>query len=67
VRLTAREREVARLITEGRSNRMIAAKLVIAKPTAERHVANIFTKLGVHTRAQIAAWYERYSGRRVDL
>jgi DNA-binding NarL/FixJ family response regulator len=31
---------------------------VIAEPTAERHVANILSKLGFHTRAQIAAWHE---------
>jgi DNA-binding CsgD family transcriptional regulator len=32
---------------------------VITEPTAERHVANIFGKLGFHTRAQVAVWYER--------
>jgi len=57
--LTAREREVAALIAEGRANRQIAAALVIAEPTAERHVANILSKLGLHSRAQIAAWHER--------
>jgi non-specific serine/threonine protein kinase len=54
--LTPREQEVARLIAEGRTNREIAASLVIAEPTAERHVANIFNKLGVHSRAEVAAW-----------
>jgi len=57
--LTAREREVASLIAEGHTNRQIAAALVIAEPTAERHVANILSKLGLHSRAQVAAWHER--------
>jgi predicted ATPase/DNA-binding CsgD family transcriptional regulator len=54
--LTPRESEVAGLIADGRTNREIAEQLVIAEPTAERHVANIFNKLGVHSRAQVAAW-----------
>jgi DNA-binding NarL/FixJ family response regulator len=33
---------------------------VIAEPTAERHVANIFNKLGVHSRAQVAAWVTQH-------
>ena len=54
--LTPREREVARLIAAGSSNRLIADELVIAEATVERHVANIFAKLDVHSRAQVAAW-----------
>ncbi len=54
--LTAREREVAGLIAQGHSNRAIAAALVITERTAERHVANILSKLGFTSRAQIAAW-----------
>jgi predicted ATPase/DNA-binding CsgD family transcriptional regulator len=54
--LTAREREIAQLIARGMSNRAIAAELVISPATAARHVANIFTKLGVTSRAQVAAW-----------
>src|SRR5262249_13755732 len=50
--LSRREQEVAARIAEGKSNREIAAALVIAEPTADRHVANIFNKLGVHSRAQ---------------
>jgi predicted ATPase/DNA-binding CsgD family transcriptional regulator len=57
--LTSREQEVAALIAAGRSNREIAATLVIAEPTAERHVANILNKLGFHARAQVAAWHAR--------
>jgi DNA-binding NarL/FixJ family response regulator len=50
--LTARELEVLRLLTEGASNRAIADRLVISEGTAIRHVANIYAKLRVHTRAE---------------
>ena len=55
-RLSRREREVAALVALGRSNREIAEELVISLATAERHVANILTKLGYHSRARLAAW-----------
>ncbi len=54
--LTAREREIAILIARGLSNRGIAGELVISPATAARHVANIFTKLGLRSRAQVATW-----------
>ncbi|HMQ32619.1 MAG TPA: LuxR C-terminal-related transcriptional regulator [Chloroflexaceae bacterium] len=54
--LTRREREVARLVAEGRSNRAIAEALVITERTVEGHVSNILAKLGFRSRAQIAAW-----------
>lgn len=54
--LTAREVEVARLIARGLSNKQIAAELIIAEGTADRHVSNILGKLDFSTRAQIAAW-----------
>ena len=54
--LSAREREVAALVAHGRSNREIAAHLVVSERTAEAHVSNILGKLGFTTRAQIAAW-----------
>ena len=54
--LTARELQIAELIARGMSNRAIAAELVISPATAARHVANIFTKLGFTSRAQVAAW-----------
>ena len=56
VPLTARERQVARLVAGGRSNKEIAAELVIAQRTAEGHVEHILTKLGFSSRAQVAAW-----------
>jgi non-specific serine/threonine protein kinase len=54
--LTARELQVARLIAAGRSNKQIAAQLVISQRTAENHVEHILTKLGFTSRAQVAAW-----------
>ena len=50
--LTAREIEVIRLVAAGATNREIAERLVISPPTAARHVANIFLKLGVGSRAE---------------
>jgi DNA-binding NarL/FixJ family response regulator len=54
--LTSREREVAALIAQGKSNRAIAEVLVVSERTAETHVGNILYKLGFSSRAQIAAW-----------
>ena len=54
--LTPRELQVARLVAGGRSNKQIAAALVIAPRTAEGHVERILTKLGFTSRAQVAAW-----------
>jgi ATP/maltotriose-dependent transcriptional regulator MalT len=54
--LTVREREVACLVAQGQSNRVIAEKLVVGISTVEAHISHIFTKLGFSSRAQIAAW-----------
>ena len=50
--LTGRELEVLGLLAEGLSNRAIAERLVISEKTAGRHVANVYLKLGVHSRTQ---------------
>jgi len=55
-RLTRREQDVAALVARGQSNSQIAATLVISARTVEKHVQHIMDKLGVNTRAQIAAW-----------
>ena len=55
-RSTPRELEIAALIADGRSNKAIAAELVISPATVARHVANIMTKLDFRSRAAIAAW-----------
>ncbi|MRH89102.1 LuxR family transcriptional regulator [Nocardia sp. SYP-A9097] len=54
--LTRREKDVARLIAAGHSNKRIAADLVISIRTAETHVEHILTKLGFTSRTQVAAW-----------
>jgi predicted ATPase/DNA-binding CsgD family transcriptional regulator len=55
-RLTARELQVALLVKEGLTNREIAARLLIGRRTAEWHVKQIFDKLGISSRSQLAAW-----------
>jgi len=58
--LTARELEIAALMTRGLSNRSIASELGIASATVARHVANIMAKLGFSSRLQIAAWAKEH-------
>jgi ATP/maltotriose-dependent transcriptional regulator MalT len=58
--LTARERDVARLIAAGLSNRAIAEKLTLGERTIETHVSHILGKLGCATRAQIAVWADQH-------
>jgi len=55
-RLTEREREVAALIAQGKSNREIADTLVVSHRTVETHVSTILSKLGVSSRSRIAVW-----------
>jgi DNA-binding CsgD family transcriptional regulator len=58
--LTLRELEVLRLLAAGSTNRTIAAALSISRRTVDRHVSNIFDKLGVSSRAAATAYaYER--------
>jgi ATP/maltotriose-dependent transcriptional regulator MalT len=54
--LTARELQVLRLLATGRTNHAIATELVLAEKTIHRHVSNIFTKLGVSSRAAATAY-----------
>jgi DNA-binding NarL/FixJ family response regulator len=54
--LTAREVEVLRRVATGRSNREIAADLVLSEATVARHVSNILTKLGVRSRSAATAF-----------
>lgn len=59
--LTAREREVLALVATGRTNRRIAEDLSISEKTVARHVANLFRKLGLSSRAAATAWaYEHH-------
>jgi DNA-binding CsgD family transcriptional regulator len=55
VLLSAREVEVSRLVASGRRNGEIAAELFVSLKTVERHLTNIFAKLGVRNRAELVA------------
>jgi DNA-binding CsgD family transcriptional regulator len=54
--LTAREVQVLRLVAAGKTNRAIAAELVVSERTVDRHLSNILTKLGVSSRAAATAY-----------
>ena len=54
--LTAREVEVLRLVAAGKTNRAIAADLFLSERTVDRHVSNIFAKLGLSSRAAATAY-----------
>lgn len=58
--LTAREREVAGLLANGLTNGQLAERLFISPKTAAVHVSNILAKLGLSSRAEIAAWAVRH-------
>jgi DNA-binding NarL/FixJ family response regulator len=62
--LTAREREVAALISSGLTNRQLAEELVISESTAEVHVKHILSKLGLKSRVQVAGWATEHGLRR---
>ena len=52
--LTAREREIAELVADGRTNREIAEQLVLSTRTIEAHLRNIYGKLDVRSRIELA-------------
>jgi DNA-binding NarL/FixJ family response regulator len=54
--LTAREVEVLQLIAAGHANKEIAAQLFLSEKTVSRHLSNIFTKIGVSSRAAATAF-----------
>jgi DNA-binding CsgD family transcriptional regulator len=54
--LTAREIEVVRLVAEGKTNRVIAGQLYLSEKTVDRHLSNVFAKLGVSSRAAATAY-----------
>jgi DNA-binding NarL/FixJ family response regulator len=59
-RLTPREQDVLRLVAEGLGPREIATRLVITDKTVSTHIDHVFSKLGVHSRAQaVALAYQR--------
>jgi DNA-binding NarL/FixJ family response regulator len=54
--LSARELEVARLVSEGFSSKEIADRLDLSVRTVEKHRANIMDKIGVHEVASLVRW-----------
>ena len=60
LRLSRRELEIAGLVAEGLTNREIAGRLFISERTVDGHLEHVREKLGVNTRAQIAAWVVRH-------
>jgi DNA-binding NarL/FixJ family response regulator len=61
--LSPREREILALVADGRDNAQIAARLVLSQRTVERHVSNIYLKLGLEgrtARAAAVAWALRH-------
>ena len=60
VSLTPRERDVLRLIGEGRTNKAIAKQQGVAPETVKSHIKHIFAKLGVERRAQAVSKAERF-------
>jgi DNA-binding CsgD family transcriptional regulator len=53
--LSAREREVARLVADGETNREIAEALRVSPKTVERHLTNVLAKLGLRNRTELAS------------
>ena len=62
--LTAREEEILALVAAGATNRDVARALVISEKTVSRHLANIFTKIGVGSRTAAAAWAHEHGIQR---
>ena len=54
--LTPREMEVLQLVLAGRTNKAIAAAIVISEKTVEFHLDHIYTKIGVRTRVRAGIW-----------
>ena len=64
--LTGRELQVARLITDRRTNAEIAAEMYLSPKTVETHVRNLFRKLSVASRVEVARAVERFDAEQGD-
>lgn len=65
--LSTRERQIADLVSDGRTNRQIGTSLKLSPRTVETYLERIFAKLGVSSRSEVAATVARASTRSVDL
>ena len=55
-RLTPREREVVKLLAEGKTVRAAAADLGLSSKTVDAHKFNLMKKLGIHKKAELVMW-----------
>jgi DNA-binding CsgD family transcriptional regulator len=60
--LSERELEFARLVAEGMRNSEVAQALWISEGTVRTHLQNIFAKLEIHNRTQLALWFHGLEG-----
>lgn len=58
--LTERERQVVELVIEGLPNKAVATRLGVSRRTVDAHLAHLFTKLGLSSRAELVAWAARH-------
>ena len=65
--LAKREIEVGQLVTEGLTNKEIAARLFVSDRTIESHVRHILNKLGLTSRVQIASWFSQQESRTTSV
>ena len=59
-KLTPREREIVVLVAGGLTNKEIGATLFVSEHTVKNHVSNIYRKLGMDERTQLALWAVRH-------
>jgi DNA-binding NarL/FixJ family response regulator len=57
--LSTREREIADLVADGRTNKEVATMLFLSEKTVENNLSRIYTKLGVRSRTELAALTDR--------
>ena len=57
--LTPQERQIARLLADGHSTRSVAARLFLSPKTVEYHLRKVYTKLGIHSRPELAKILEK--------
>ncbi|WP_331754341.1 helix-turn-helix transcriptional regulator [Streptomyces sp. NBC_00826] len=59
--LTSREREIAELVAEGLTNQAVASRLCLSPRTVESHIARVYRKTGVPSRAALATLVARHT------